>query len=179
MARTLLRVAIGSAAAVWLCRITGEMASRRRMDLGKRGVYEALIAGGKSPSTPPSNQTYFDALRARVESAKRVRGTHETAIQEERRNGKSRSIVELAGSVESPVRGGSIEEMNPWHQGPSVAWLFRLAKYVWDDASDAWAWMTTPHSQLSGKMPIDAATTHVGAERVEEILWRIFYGIPP
>jgi hypothetical protein len=179
MARTLIRVAIGSAAAVWLCRITGEMAARRRMDLGKRAVYEALIAGGKSSPTSPLNQAYFNALRARVKSAIRVRGKQDIATPRTRGNLIPRSILELAGSVESPIRGVSIEDMNPWRQGPSLAWLFRLAQDVWDDASDAWSWMSTPHFELGGKTPIEAATTRAGAERVEDILWRIVYGIPP
>jgi hypothetical protein len=178
MARILVRIAITSAAGVWLFRIIGETAERRRSDIEKRAVREALIAGRKSPPTSPSNQAYFDALRARVKSARNVHGKQNIATPRARRKVKPRSIVELAGSLKSPVRGVSIADMNPW-QGPSLAWLFHLAHDVWDDASDAWAWMSTPHLELGGRTPIEAATTSAGAERVEDILRRIIHGTPP
>jgi hypothetical protein len=178
MTRTIVRIAITSATAIWLVRIIGEKATRRRIDLGKRTVYEALIAGGKSPQTVPSNHAYIDALRIRVKSEKQALEKRDIAAPRERRREKTKSVVELAGSLKSPVRGVSIEDMNPWRQGPSLAWLFRLAKDVWDDSSDAWAWMSTPHFELGGKTPIEAAVTRAGAERVEDILWRVVYGIP-
>jgi hypothetical protein len=180
MARTLARIVIGAAAAVSLFRIIGEKAERRKRNLEKRAVCEALIAGRNSPATSPSGKAYFDALRARTKPANRVDGERDLAASRKRTTRrKTRSIVELAGSVDSSIRGVSIEDMNPWRQGPSLAWLFRLAKDVWDDRSDAWAWMSTPHFELGGKTPIEAATTRAGAERVEDILWRVVYGISP
>ncbi|MGF6956605.1 antitoxin Xre/MbcA/ParS toxin-binding domain-containing protein [Paraburkholderia youngii] len=85
---------------------------------------------------------------------------------------KTRSIVELAGSVKSPVFGVSVEEMNSRRENPAQARLLRLAAQVWDDAADASAWLSTPHRGLGGKMPIEAAMTDAGAQRVEAILWR-------
>jgi len=72
----------------------------------------------------------------------------------------------------------SIEDMNPWRQGPSLAWLMHLAKNVSDDATCASAWMSTPHRELDGKTPIEVAMTDAGAERVEDILWRLIHGMP-
>jgi hypothetical protein len=177
--RPILYVGIVIGAAIWASRLMRLSCGRRR-DSKQGALYAALIAGRNSPPTSPSDNAYFDALRARTKLANKVDGECDlTASRKRTTRQKTRSIVELAGSVESSVRGVSIEDMNPWRQGPSLAWLFRLAKDVWDDSSDAWAWMSTPHFELGGKTPIDAATTRAGAERVEDILWRIVYGIPP
>ncbi|WP_049870243.1 antitoxin Xre/MbcA/ParS toxin-binding domain-containing protein [Paraburkholderia atlantica] len=61
---------------------------------------------------------------------------------------------------------------------PLAARLLRLATYVWDDATDADAWMRCPHPELGGKTPYEAAADTAGAERVEAILGRIMHGIP-
>ena len=107
-----------------------------------------------------------------------VRGEERIAATKERiPRHKIWSISELAGSLKSPFSGVSIEDMNPWRQSPSLAWLLSLAKHVWDDAADASAWMSTPHFELDGKTPIQAAMTDAGAERVEALLWRLIHGI--
>jgi putative toxin-antitoxin system antitoxin component (TIGR02293 family) len=51
-------------------------------------------------------------------------------------------------------------------------------EYVWDDREDARRFLTAPHPALRGKSPIDAAMTELGARQVEEILGKIFHGIP-
>jgi len=51
-------------------------------------------------------------------------------------------------------------------------------EYVWDDRDDARRFLTTPHPALRGKSPIDAAMTELGARQVEEILGKIFHGLP-
>jgi hypothetical protein len=57
--------------------------------------------------------------------------------------------------------------------------LLRLATHVWDDATDADAWMRAPRPELGGKTPYEtAATNAAGAERVEAILGRLLHGIP-
>ncbi len=52
------------------------------------------------------------------------------------------------------------------------------AEYVWDDRDDARRFLTTPHPALRGKSPINAAMTELGARQVEEILGKIFHGLP-
>jgi hypothetical protein len=177
--RRILYVGIVIGTTLWALRLT-QLTRGRRRDSNKGALHATLIAGRNSPPTSPSDNAYFDALRARTKPANRVDGERDLAASRKRtKRQKTRSIVELASSLKSPVRGISIEDMNPWRQGPSLAWLFRLAKDVGNDSSDAWAWMSTPHFELGGKTPIEAATTRAGAERVEDILWRIAYGIPP
>ena len=60
-------------------------------------------------------------------------------------------------------------------------WLARViatAEYVWDDEEDARRFLTTPHSELAGKRPVDVALTELGARQIEELLWKLFYGLP-
>ncbi len=52
------------------------------------------------------------------------------------------------------------------------------AEYVWGDRDDARRFLTTPHPALEGSTPVDAAMTEIGARQVEEILGKIFHGLP-
>ncbi|MGA3079963.1 MAG: antitoxin Xre/MbcA/ParS toxin-binding domain-containing protein [Terracidiphilus sp.] len=59
-----------------------------------------------------------------------------------------------------------------------LARVIAAAEYVWDNRDDAREWLTRPHPELEGRPPIEAALTELGARRAEEILDRLFYGIP-
>ncbi len=58
-----------------------------------------------------------------------------------------------------------------------LARAFAQAKEVF--GGDAAEFLTTPHWELSHEMPIRIAQDVGGAHRVEELLARISYGIPP
>ena len=55
--------------------------------------------------------------------------------------------------------------------------IFATAAYVWNSEEEARAFLTTPHALLQGRSPLDVSLTELGARRVEELLWRLFYGI--
>ena len=55
--------------------------------------------------------------------------------------------------------------------------VFATAAYVWDSEEDARVFLTTPHAMLQGRSPLEVSLTELGARRVEELLWRLFYGI--
>jgi putative toxin-antitoxin system antitoxin component (TIGR02293 family) len=59
-----------------------------------------------------------------------------------------------------------------------LARVIASAEVVWDDRADAKKWLLTPHPELNGKKPLDAAMSELGARQVEELLDRIYYGIP-
>jgi putative toxin-antitoxin system antitoxin component (TIGR02293 family) len=59
-----------------------------------------------------------------------------------------------------------------------LARVIAAAEYTWDDRGDAREWLTKPHSELGGKAPLEAALSELGARQVEEILDRLFYGVP-
>ncbi len=59
-----------------------------------------------------------------------------------------------------------------------IARVMAAAEFVWGDRSDARRFMTTPHPALRGRTPLDAAFTELGARQVEEILDKIFHGLP-
>ncbi|MBP0624400.1 antitoxin Xre/MbcA/ParS toxin-binding domain-containing protein [Cupriavidus consociatus] len=58
-----------------------------------------------------------------------------------------------------------------------LARIFATANFVWDDEDDARAFLNTAHPLLGGNKPLDVAMTELGARRVEELLWRLFYGM--
>jgi putative toxin-antitoxin system antitoxin component (TIGR02293 family) len=59
-----------------------------------------------------------------------------------------------------------------------LARVIAAAEVVWDDRAAAKDWLLTPHPELNGKKPLDAAMSELGARQVEELLDRIYYGIP-
>ncbi|MDQ3260554.1 MAG: DUF2384 domain-containing protein [Pseudomonadota bacterium] len=58
-----------------------------------------------------------------------------------------------------------------------LARVIATAEYVWDDDADARRFLTTPHLQLESQRPIDVGLTELGARQVEELLWKLYYGI--
>jgi len=59
-----------------------------------------------------------------------------------------------------------------------IARVVADAEYVWVDRDDARRFLTSSHPALGGKTPIEAAMTELGARQVEEILAKIFHGLP-
>jgi hypothetical protein len=49
---------------------------------------------------------------------------------------------------------------------------------VWQDREHARHFLTTPHPEIEGKTPLDAALTELGARQAEEVMARIVYGLP-
>lgn len=58
-----------------------------------------------------------------------------------------------------------------------LARIFATAEYVWNSEDDARLFLASPHAMLQGSAPLDVAMTELGARRVEELLWRLYYGI--
>jgi putative toxin-antitoxin system antitoxin component (TIGR02293 family) len=59
-----------------------------------------------------------------------------------------------------------------------LARVIASAEVVWDDRASAKQWLLTPHPELKGKRPLDLALSELGARLVEELLDRIYYGVP-
>lgn len=58
-----------------------------------------------------------------------------------------------------------------------LARVFATAQYVWNSEDDARAFLNAPHAMLQGRTPLEVSLTEIGARRVEELLWRLHYGI--
>lgn len=59
-----------------------------------------------------------------------------------------------------------------------LARVIAAAEYTWNDQASAREWLTTPHPELSRRTPLESAMTELGARQVEDLLDRLFYGIP-
>jgi putative toxin-antitoxin system antitoxin component (TIGR02293 family) len=59
-----------------------------------------------------------------------------------------------------------------------LARVLAAAEYVWDDREHAREWMSKPHRELNGQTPLEVARTELGARRVEDLLDKLFYGLP-
>jgi putative toxin-antitoxin system antitoxin component (TIGR02293 family) len=59
-----------------------------------------------------------------------------------------------------------------------LARVLAHAEYVWDDRAKAREWMSKPHRELNNNTPLDAARTELGARRVEDLLDKLYYGLP-
>lgn len=59
-----------------------------------------------------------------------------------------------------------------------LARVIAMAEDVWQNRELARRFLTTPHPEIGGKTPLDAALTELGARQAEEVLARIAYGLP-
>lgn len=59
-----------------------------------------------------------------------------------------------------------------------LARVIATAEHVWGDAAEARRFLTNPHPELKGKTPLEVSYGELGARQVEELLWKIFYGLP-
>ncbi len=59
-----------------------------------------------------------------------------------------------------------------------LARVVAMAEDVWQNRDLARRFLTTPHPEIGGKTPLDAALTELGARQAEEVLARIAYGLP-
>jgi putative toxin-antitoxin system antitoxin component (TIGR02293 family) len=59
-----------------------------------------------------------------------------------------------------------------------IARVAALAEAAFGSQQDALEFLHTAHPELGGDQPLDAARTELGARQVEEVLWRMEYGLP-
>jgi putative toxin-antitoxin system antitoxin component (TIGR02293 family) len=55
--------------------------------------------------------------------------------------------------------------------------ILAIARYVWDSDDNALSFLTTPNLMLRNRSPLDVSTTEPGARRVEQLLWKLYFGI--
>lgn len=58
-----------------------------------------------------------------------------------------------------------------------LARIYATAQYVWNSEEEARLFLHTPHPLLQGRSPLDVSMTELGARQVEELHWRLYYGI--
>jgi putative toxin-antitoxin system antitoxin component (TIGR02293 family) len=59
-----------------------------------------------------------------------------------------------------------------------LARVLAAAEHVWDDRDQAREWMSKPHRELNDQTPLEVARTELGARRVENLLDKLFFGLP-
>lgn len=60
-----------------------------------------------------------------------------------------------------------------------LARVFATALHVWnDDEAAARAFLQAAHPMLEGRAPLTVSLTELGARRVEELLWQLYFGLP-
>lgn len=59
-----------------------------------------------------------------------------------------------------------------------LARVLAYAEYVWEDREQAREWMSKPHREFQNISPLEVARTELGARRVEDLLEKLFYGLP-
>jgi putative toxin-antitoxin system antitoxin component (TIGR02293 family) len=71
------------------------------------------------------------------------------------------------------------DKLTPEESGRAerLARIYATAQYVWDSDEDARSFLQTPHPMLKGKTPLEVSLTELGARRVEELLWKLYYGL--
>ncbi|NOT84812.1 MAG: DUF2384 domain-containing protein [Methylococcaceae bacterium] len=71
------------------------------------------------------------------------------------------------------------DKLTPEESGRAerLARIYATAQYVWDSEDDAKTFLCASHPMLNGQTPLAVSMTEIGARRVEELLWRLYYGI--
>jgi putative toxin-antitoxin system antitoxin component (TIGR02293 family) len=59
-----------------------------------------------------------------------------------------------------------------------LARVIAAAEQVWGNQEDAREWLRRSHPELGDQAPIQRAMSELGAREVEELLDRMFYGLP-
>lgn len=59
-----------------------------------------------------------------------------------------------------------------------LARVIAAAEHAWGNRDDAREWLTHPHPELGGRTPLESALTELGARRAEDLLDRLYYGLP-
>lgn len=59
-----------------------------------------------------------------------------------------------------------------------LARVIATAEIVWEDRAEAKRWLLTAHPELNDRRPLEVSMSELGARQVEELLDRIYYGVP-
>ncbi len=59
-----------------------------------------------------------------------------------------------------------------------LARVVATAELVWDESDLARRFLHEPHPMLEGRPPVSVALSELGARRVEDLLWGLYYGLP-
>lgn len=59
-----------------------------------------------------------------------------------------------------------------------LARILVIIRALWGDDEAARGFLLSPHPELNGKTPLDAALTEIGGRQVEEIIERGMHGLP-
>jgi len=59
-----------------------------------------------------------------------------------------------------------------------LARVIAAAEEAWSDQKDAHQWLQTAHPELGGSTPLERSLSELGAREVEELLNKMYYGIP-
>ncbi|NUY06104.1 antitoxin Xre/MbcA/ParS toxin-binding domain-containing protein [Paraburkholderia youngii] len=138
-------------------------------------VSPARIASVMALSRLPASFAELDDLvrGGLPKSALRASVEHVARTTEERRSLLFRIVPEATFKRRRDVLSPDESE-----KAERLARIFATAEYVWDSEVDAREFLNTPHPLLDGRTPLDVSMTELGARRVEELLWKLFYGIP-
>lgn len=58
-----------------------------------------------------------------------------------------------------------------------LARVYATARHVWDSDDEAREFLNTPHPMLQGRTPLDVSLSELGARRVEDLLWKLYFGL--
>jgi putative toxin-antitoxin system antitoxin component (TIGR02293 family) len=88
-------------------------------------------------------------------------------------------ILELSERTLARVRTSAQKRFNPIASDRlyRLARIFFIASKVLEDQEAARRWIHRPQVGLGGKVPVDLLHTEAGAREVEDLLWRIEYGV--
>jgi putative toxin-antitoxin system antitoxin component (TIGR02293 family) len=136
----------------------------------------AILYGGQAAAAKRVRS--MDELRVAVEAGLPKQALARTVAYAVTDPGEARRVSErLVPPATLRRRGASLSPA----ESERVARLARVAataEQLLGDAAEARDFLATPHLLLGDQRPLDIAQSELGARQVEDVLWRMAYGIP-
>ncbi|WP_204117494.1 antitoxin Xre/MbcA/ParS toxin-binding domain-containing protein [Paraburkholderia sp. C35] len=86
-------------------------------------------------------------------------------------------LAQIIPEISNNHQGGTLSRVES-EKTERVARVVATASYVWNDEAAVQGFLETPHPSLDGRIPLNVALTELGARRIEDLLWKLFYEKP-
>ena len=158
------------------------------MSLLLRSNEPIMVAGGDDSMAVPSDRVArILGLKSTVRSVADIAEAVESGLPKH----SLERVVERAG-IHGPARAKLMQRVVPAatykrrqrlklvesERTERLARVIALAEMLWDDDAEAKRFLATPHAELGGRKPIEAALTDLGARQVEDVVMRALHGLP-
>ncbi len=138
----------------------------------------AIVAVLYGEHAGPKGVRSLDDLRVAVEAGLPKQALARTVAYAVADPAEARRVSERLVPPATYRRRGSTLSPSESERVARLARVAATAEYLLGGADAARDFLAMPHLLLRGGRPLDVAQSELGAQQVEELLWRMAYGVP-